>query len=118
LSISAAKKDLRPSRRRFGSAAEHAEEALAVDDFESEKVLLVRRWETDNEVACLFHFRDALDKIMVPLPPGRWRKILDSCEKRWNGNGMALPENLEATGSPGLEVPPFAAAVYVRQAEA
>lgn len=42
------------------------------------------------------------------VPPGLWRKMIDSADARWEGPGASMPETL----SPGARIPPYSIALY------
>lgn len=79
-----------------------SKEDMEVTAFESEKVLFVRRWKGTGQTAVIFHFGSAPVSLALPLPPGRWEKLLDSAEERWGGAGSPIPESLRSHGSVAL----------------
>jgi maltooligosyltrehalose trehalohydrolase len=59
----------------------------------AKKVLAVKRWDAEgtSHVVLLFNF--AVDvRQAVSLPEGAWKKVLDSSESVWNGQGTLLQE--------------------------
>jgi maltooligosyltrehalose trehalohydrolase len=83
-----------------------SKEDMEVMAFESEKVLYVRRWKGAGQTAVFFHFGSAPVSLALPLPPGRWEKLVDSTEERWGGTGNPLPESLRSHGSVSLPLTP------------
>jgi maltooligosyltrehalose trehalohydrolase len=75
-----------------------------------EKVILLRRWHGESHVFCAmnFHYEDIV--FHVPLPNGRWKKILDSSDEIWSGSGSSLPEMVE--GGQELTIRPLGFALY------
>jgi len=110
-------KELIRLRKKIPALAHLRKETMAVRAFESEKVLLVRRWEEDEMVACMFHFRKENDSVDVPLPEGEWKKILDAHNPRWGGRAGSLPELISSAGRVRFDLRPFAACVFLKQAE-
>ncbi|NNG47215.1 MAG: DUF3459 domain-containing protein, partial [Deltaproteobacteria bacterium] len=55
--------------------------------YEGERALFVRRWRGSGQTAAVFHFGDSPASLSLPLPPGRWDRLLDSSERRWGGAG-------------------------------
>src|SRR4030067_229566 len=53
---------------------------LAVDGFEGEKVVYVRRWKDASRVGIIFNFNSASVEITTPIPDGQWNKIADSAD--------------------------------------
>ena len=68
------------------------------------KALFVRRWNEDSEVFAILHFGATAEECVVPVPPGRWRKELDSAETRWHGSGDGLPAVMDVTGHVALRL--------------
>ncbi len=62
----------------------------------------MRRWKDEDEshVFFIFNLNKADIKLTPSLPEGRWKKILDSSHRMWNGPGTLLPEKI----SPGEEI--------------
>ena len=60
---------------------------LAVDGFEGEKVVYVRRWKDASRGGIIFNFNSASVEITTPIPDGQWNKIADSADKSWHGPG-------------------------------
>jgi maltooligosyltrehalose trehalohydrolase len=83
-----------------------SKEDMEVMAFESEKVLYVRRWKGAGQTAAVFHFGSAPVSLALPLPPGRWEKLVDSSEDRWGGTGSTLPESVRSHGSVALSLTP------------
>jgi maltooligosyltrehalose trehalohydrolase len=79
---------------------------MEVMAFEGEKVLFVRRWKGTGQTAAFFHFGSAPVSLALPLPPGRWEKLVDSSEQRWGGTGSSLPESVRSHGSVTLSLTP------------
>ncbi|MBW3541152.1 MAG: malto-oligosyltrehalose trehalohydrolase [Planctomycetes bacterium] len=72
----------------------------------------IRRTEVNRTVA-IYHFGHTDQAVSVPVPKGRWRKVLDSAEDRWQGPGSSLPVELESSGEVALSPAPRSAAVYL-----
>jgi maltooligosyltrehalose trehalohydrolase len=85
---------------------------MEVTGYESQKILFVRRWSRDDEVLMAFHFGDDVASLAVMASEGRWDKILDSAEQRWQGNGSAVPERLHSEGELLLTLAPKAFVLF------
>jgi maltooligosyltrehalose trehalohydrolase len=72
--------------------------SLEATPLEREEALVVRRRAGDDEVALVLRFARAPAALAVPLPSGRWRRLLDTEEARFGGAGPSCPE---AAGSDG-----------------
>ncbi len=64
--------------------------SLTVNGLEDEKVVFLRRGKADSHVFIIFNFNCADVKMIAPLSDGKWKKMLDSSEKIWNGQGSLL----------------------------
>ena len=53
----------------------------------------------------------------LPLPVGRWKKILNSADQDWLGPGSLVPKEIESTGSIEMPVMPHAVLLFVREGE-
>ncbi|HJU45997.1 MAG TPA: malto-oligosyltrehalose trehalohydrolase [Chitinophagaceae bacterium] len=53
------------------------------------KMLLLHRWHEEQHTICLMNFSRQLQQTALPAYTGRWRKLLDSADSRWNGPGSA-----------------------------
>jgi len=69
-------------------------------------MLLVRRWNGSGEVVLIFCFSELQMTVPLPLPVGRWKKILDSADQGWLGPASLLPEEIESDGRVELPLPP------------
>lgn len=85
---------------------------MKVAGYERDKVLVARRWNGDDEALMAFHFGDDVASLAVMAPEGRWDKILDSAEQRWQGNGSAVPERLGSKGELSLTLAPKAFVLF------
>lgn len=86
---------------------------------EAGAVLLSRRWSGGNQVVACFHFGDAELEFGTRFPEGRWRRVLDSADVAWGGEGAVAPPVIE--GGPGgagarLRLAPRSFALYAREA--
>ncbi|NJR59716.1 MAG: malto-oligosyltrehalose trehalohydrolase [Cyanobacteria bacterium CRU_2_1] len=57
-----------------------------------EKLIKLRYWYKNSQVLCLLNFNRDIVQITITLPPGTWKKSLDSADTRWGGTGSILPE--------------------------
>jgi maltooligosyltrehalose trehalohydrolase len=63
-----------------------------VSGLDEEKVLRLRRWQGNSQVLCLMNFSQDPVQLTMTLPPGTWKKSLDSADTRWGGSGSTLPD--------------------------
>jgi len=81
------------------------------------RMLLVRRRAGSDEAFLIFSFSRQQMTAPLPLPAGRWKKIMDSADQRWLGPGSLLPEEIESNGRIELPVRPHGFAVFQRTRE-
>jgi maltooligosyltrehalose trehalohydrolase len=93
-------------RREHPALADLNKDTLAVASFERDKILLVRRWAGAEQICTIFHFGWSPVTRDLPLPPGLWRKLLDSGEERWYGAGNLVPPTVLSEGEVSLTLPP------------
>lgn len=87
---------------------------LEVHGDERQKVIYARRWnkENNNQVFLIFNFNKEDSRIHFRFPEGRWKKVLDSSEKEWNGPGSLIPEIIECGWE--LSIRGFALSLFKR----
>jgi maltooligosyltrehalose trehalohydrolase len=85
-----------------------SKEDMEVTACGKEKVLLVRRRNGAAQTAAACHFGDSPVSVRLPLPSGIWENLLDSSEKRWGGNGSAIPKKLDPREEISLTLNPGA----------
>ncbi len=86
---------------------------VKVDDLKQS--LFVRRWSTDNEIFCIFRFGNDIETVQVPIPSGRWNKIIDSWDLHWQGPGSTLPSLADSGENTVFQVPPDGLVMYFRK---
>jgi maltooligosyltrehalose trehalohydrolase len=80
--------------------------------FENEKVLLLHRWNKDDEIFALFNFAMEAASVRIPLSPSGWRKVLNSRDDRWAGPGPSLSECLPPMPNHAMLIEPLSVALY------
>lgn len=101
------RKDLKP-------LAELSKEQCEVLGFDNQRVLLLRRWSGSEVVMTIFNFNEETVSLVVPMARGRWRKMLDSSEARWQGLGSSLPVEFECWENVEFRLAPTSVALFVR----
>jgi maltooligosyltrehalose trehalohydrolase len=90
-------------------------ENMEVRGFEEKRALFVRRWCEDDEIFILYHFGETILTLDLPLPEGRWEKILASASPRWGGEDCPAGERLPGGGSGNtLRLQPASLVLYRR----
>ena len=99
-------------RRQHPALADLNKDNLAATSFERDKALLVRRGAGEDQICTIFHFGRSPLTRDFPLPPGYWRKILDSGDQRWYGAGNLVPPTVLSEGEVSLTLPPQAVVLF------
>lgn len=99
-------------RARLPALAVGGKERLEVSVPVADRVLLLRRWAGEHQVAAVFNVSAGETEARFALPQGEWEKLLDSAGKP--GGGPA-PERLESRGQDlCFTLLPFAFALYAK----
>ncbi len=101
-------------RKSVAPLAQLSKKHCEVVSFEVERVLFLRRWRGQDVVATLLNFSHTAASLTLPLPPGKWRKLLDSSDPRWEGPGSSLPAEFAATEGFELQLPARSVVLYLR----
>ena len=104
-------------RRTVPPLAELDKNAVEVTSFADQKVLLVRRWKASSQVLIVGHFGQVPTELLLPIPPGRWHRTLDSAQERWGDKGCETPAVIESRGEVQLPLNPWAFLVFAKSAE-
>ena len=78
------------------------------------KTILARRWDENSEVFAAYHFGEGSPRSQLPIPNGRWTRILDSADSKWEGPGSDVPEIMVSNGRVELRLNPWSIVLYER----
>jgi maltooligosyltrehalose trehalohydrolase len=84
-----------------------SKEELEAIPLEKEKCLCVLRGSGADRAAAVYHFGDSVISAAVPLPAGRWVKILDSSDRRWGGQGSNATGTFLSRGAVAVSLCPW-----------
>ena len=106
-------------RKRSPALRNCSKEHLEVRTLPEQKVLLIQRWQPQDEEILLFASCASESVTLVPpLPPGRWQKVLDAEAEHYGGLGQdGLPAVLRADQKSSVKLAPFTFALYRRTSE-
>jgi maltooligosyltrehalose trehalohydrolase len=110
-------KELVRLRKDVPALALLSKDHMEVVGLEEDVVLCVRRWSENDEVLSLFCLGRTSAVTRLPVPAGRWRKLLDSSEQRWLGGGGSTPQLLESGGAASVKLNPRSVVSYRREQE-
>ena len=77
---------------------------------ESDKVILLYRWQDNSQIFAILNFNDQDVDLESIFPEGKWQKILDSAEPKWMGTGSNLPKKIDLKQK--LSIKPHSFVVY------
>jgi maltooligosyltrehalose trehalohydrolase len=83
-------------RRKIPALSSLDKNRLIVSALEEEKILFLKRWKDENCIFCMFNFNTEDLSVFLDYPDGVWFREIDSSEKRWNGPGSFLPEEIQS----------------------
>jgi maltooligosyltrehalose trehalohydrolase len=107
-------KELIRLRKLVGPLSLLSKDQMEVLGLEEHKTLCARRWRDGEEVFTVLYFGDAQVSVDLPIPAGRWRRLLDSSEERWFGMGSAVPHDLVSDGKAIVTLSPQACILFQR----
>ena len=99
-------------RRELPALARNHKEEMETIAFEREKLLWLRRWRSDHQAVIIFNFSGESATALFPFPKARFRKMMDSGDKRWHGSGSMCPDLLEADGNASLTIAPSSLVLF------
>jgi maltooligosyltrehalose trehalohydrolase len=104
-------------RREQPALAHLSKEHVEVDASAHRQILVVHRWTEADEAVVVSHLGDQPAAVPAPMPVGRWIKLLDSAEARWEGPASRVPAELISDGEVTLELAPYALLLFGRGKE-
>ncbi|MDD4939242.1 MAG: malto-oligosyltrehalose trehalohydrolase [Candidatus Omnitrophica bacterium] len=102
-------KELIGMRRRIPALKRLDKESLDVQADEGRKILVLRRYYEDSGICALMNFSAQTQGLSLEFS-GKWRKIIDSSDEKWQGGGSTLPDEVFSPAE--LLIDPFTAAVW------
>ncbi len=87
-------------RRELPALQSSERQHIEASVIESGQMLQLRRWHENSQVLCLLNFNQQVSSITVDFPDAvsaqSWKKLLNSADLDWGGQGSDLPERLPA----------------------
>ena len=109
-------RELMRIRKETPSLASHDKHAMEVAAWEKKHLLFVRRWSGGSESFIVFNFDSKPQNFETSLLSGRWSKVIDSAEAKWQGKGSALERVIDGDRPMTLEIAGRAFALFRREA--
>ncbi|NIQ38138.1 MAG: malto-oligosyltrehalose trehalohydrolase [Proteobacteria bacterium] len=104
-------------RKTISALAHLNKEETEIRSYEKENVVSLRRWNGIDEAAAIFHFGEDEQSLTISLPPGQWRKKLDSADEDWQGSGSFVSDRLVSNGTLAVTLPRHAFVLLRRERE-
>ena len=76
------------------------------------QVVRVRRQHVDEKILMVFHFNPELTTVTLPTDGLDWKKILDSADVEWGGDGSDVPETIPAAEFFTFSLPAFGLVLF------
>ena len=102
-------------RRETPALRNLSREFMEVGHSQTPPALWVRRWFGRSETFAAVNF--ASQATSVPLPVGRWKKLIDSSDARWGGPGGGVADTLSSEGDGSLSLAPVSFVLISRLKE-
>ena len=102
-------------RKSIAALASLRKEQMEVMSYDKDQVLFLRRWSGNSEAFAVFNLGDIEATVAAGATKGRWRKVLDSADERWQGGGTSLPDLLPSKGEVALTLSPMSLALFVKE---
>jgi maltooligosyltrehalose trehalohydrolase len=102
-------------RRTLPGLARPDKQRLETCGLEQEKVLLIRRWSDAGEAVVIANFSKEPKSVLLVVPEGAWRKVLDSADQRWREPGSSVPPRSNSSGTVQLSLCPESFSVFQRE---
>ncbi len=87
--------------------------SLQIKSDEATKMLFIHRWWEESNVFYVMHLDDNPTEFTLDLPAGRWHKILDGSDNRWDGPGSDLPDHMDSRQV--ITAPPWQVVLFERE---
>jgi maltooligosyltrehalose trehalohydrolase len=97
-------------RQTLPALLEHEHRTLEAFSDETNKLVGWRRYSGTEQALCLMNFKAEKISVRPPIPAQLWRKVLDSAEPKWMGDGGLAPEKL--LGDREITLPPHSLVLY------
>jgi maltooligosyltrehalose trehalohydrolase len=110
-------KELISLRKRVPALSQPDKDNMEVVADMQHNLLVVRRWHMGDEVVEAFHFGSKPASLVLGIPPGRWRSLIDSADPVWEGPGNNMDAELTSDGEMHATIHPHSLVVLRRQME-
>lgn len=98
-------------RREIGPRTDAGKGHLRVYGAPADGLLVCHRWNEAGAVFWLCNFGATKKTVTVPLPEGKWTKVLDAEDEVWGGAGGSMPARV-GSGDRGLVLGTYGFVVF------
>ncbi len=98
-------------RKSNGALSHLNKKEIEINLDATSQVVTVQRKHKEQIVLLLFHFNPDLTTVTLPIY-NNLKKIFDSADAQWGGEGSKVPEAISETDGITLSLPPFAFVVF------
>jgi maltooligosyltrehalose trehalohydrolase len=102
-------------RKKIAALSIPSKKNMKVNHYDHEQILFVRRYSSKDEIFGIFRFGKEPQEASLPIPTGRWEKVFDSWEQKWQGPGSDFPLVMELVEDQFFNIPPDGLVVYYRK---
>jgi maltooligosyltrehalose trehalohydrolase len=81
-------------RREIPALKYRDRQSMEINGCEAEKIMTFLRKSQESQIFCILNFSDREQTLTVELPEGNWKKLLDSSDPQWLGEGVTAPQNM------------------------
>jgi maltooligosyltrehalose trehalohydrolase len=110
-------RELLDLRVRIPALSELSKNDQEVVAFAEPNTLFIRRWSGESQACVAFHFGGTAVNVDAPIPPGRWKRLLDSGSRAPDTGEGRASEYLNSSGVSRLALGPWQFCVFVRTAD-
>ena len=82
-------------RKKLSALRPVDKRSVEVLGFDKEQVMVVHRWYEGEQALLIANLAAQQASVPVLIPPGHWRKVVDSADETWRGKGSLLLGELE-----------------------
>jgi len=107
-------RELLALRKELAPLAQLDKASCEVIGFDHHRVLVLRRWNHGDEVMAVFNMNKIRVSLSLPFSKGRWKKVFDSSEERWQGAGATTPLTLDVTEPCTIAMQPISFVLFVK----
>jgi maltooligosyltrehalose trehalohydrolase len=101
-------------RKNIPALAALSKDNLQVITYEDPRLLFFHRWAEGSAIFGVFNFGEAPSSVFLPIPEGEWRKLMDSEDRQWSGEGSAIQTSLSSKGGLSISLGPRSMVLFQR----